>query len=329
MTLHFAGYIHLPNKLQVTLEALGQSFDSVIENVHFTVSFPTLLEGGHSGSPLEPPFPSNQWSYADTLSDPGESPWGRASIILPASEGRPERVRSYQVAGLGFHARCDDWHENEEVAELGQRFNRLYSAWYGLARQWFELWTPQDLLGRYRHDFPEGQAWLDDESGSVRMLTGWRGPLGPVMLLSEDQVLTPRIIASSFAHATAGTLPPLEWSLYVNAGHNEDRRQAVIEAATAAEVAAQRAFMDKLGGDDVPDSVIQLLIKQSNGLVGLTNVVRGLGVSVPTQSQIDKKLATVRNNAAHSGVVPSEEDLKAAFEVAHAILAAASPMPQP
>ena len=144
------------------------------------------------------------------------------------------------------------------MAKLGQRFNRLFSGWYGLARQWFELRTPQDPLGWFRHDSPEGRAWLDDESRSVQMLTGWRGPLGPVMVLSEEQVLTSQIIATSFAHANAGTLPPLEWSVYVSAGRNEDRRQAVIEAATAAEVAAERAFMEKLGGDGVPDWVIQL-----------------------------------------------------------------------
>lgn len=231
-------------------------------------------------------------------------------------------------APWGFRAECPEWAQDIATEEVGFRFQNICTGWYDVARQWFEIWTPQDLVNRELHADSEGQLWLDNENGAVQMLTGWHEPMGPVLLLAEAQVLTIKAVESAFHRASAGEVPPLEWLLCMNAERNKDRRQAVIEAASAAEVAAQKAFAEKLGRG-VPDEIVQLLIGQANGLVGLTNVVRGLGVNVPSKTKIQEKLAKIRNDAAHGGVTPDEEKYREALAVARDIIRAASPMPRP
>lgn len=326
MTLRFAGYLHLPMPLQVSPEVLGQSYNCLIEGASVIITFPALAPGGDVSARLEPPYPSQRWEYTRSWDQDGESPWGRVSISLISQDGS-RRIRAVGVAGLAFRADCPNWRQDMKTEEVGVRFEQLFALWYSLARQWFELWTPQDLVNRELSLHPEGQVWLDDESGAVQMLTGWQ-PLGSVQLLGDDQVLTPEAVASGFDRASAGETPPLEWLLYMNASRNKDRRQSVIEAASAAEVAAQTAFAEKLG-NDISDDVVQLLITQANGLVGLTNVVRGLGLEVPSRNAIQGKLAKVRNMAAHRGVTPEEGEYRAALGVARAIISATSPMPPP
>ncbi|MDQ0692522.1 hypothetical protein QF047_003482 [Arthrobacter sp. W4I7] len=328
MTLRFAGYLHLPMPLQVSPEVLGLSYNCLIEGASVTITFPVLAPGGDIGARLEPPYPSQRWEYTRSWDQDGESPWGRVSISLVSQDGSRVRIRAVGVAGLAFRADCPNWGQDMKTVEVGVRFGQLFEPWYGLARQWFELWTPQDLVNRELSLHPEGQLWLDDENGAVQMLTGWRGPLGPVQLLGDDQVLTSDAVTSGFDRASAGEAPPLEWLLYMNASRNKDRRQSVIEAASAAEVAAQTAFAEKLG-NDISDDVVQLLITQANGLVGLTNVVRGFGLEVPSKNAIQEKLAKVRNMAAHRGVTPEEEEYRAALGVARDIISATSPMPLP
>jgi serine/threonine protein kinase len=107
-----------------------------------------------------------------------------------------------------------------------------------------------------------------------------------------------------------------------------DYRRAVIDAATATEMALRSAISDHLRRRSWSSRDIEQTIWDAHGLDGLFARYSsfGFGRRLPVScSNIRVDLAKVRNDAAHAGRIPSAKKAIRAVEVAHALVNAAHP----
>jgi serine/threonine protein kinase len=106
-----------------------------------------------------------------------------------------------------------------------------------------------------------------------------------------------------------------------------DYRRAAIDAGTASEVALSAAIYDELTSKDLNTEFIDRTIRTANGLDGLFSLYLSFGYALPvSQGNVRANLATIRNDAAHAGRVPSREAATRAVELAHALVTAAHPV---
>jgi serine/threonine protein kinase len=106
-----------------------------------------------------------------------------------------------------------------------------------------------------------------------------------------------------------------------------DYRRASIDAGTASEVALAAAISEELINKGMNTEFIDRTIRIAGGLDGLYSVYRSFGRTLPvSQNKVRANLASVRNDAAHAGRVPSREEATRAVELAHALVTAAHPV---
>jgi serine/threonine protein kinase len=106
-----------------------------------------------------------------------------------------------------------------------------------------------------------------------------------------------------------------------------DYRRAAIDAGTASEVALASAIYDELTSKAVNPEFIDRTIRTANGLDGLFSLYLAFGYALPVSvGNVRANLASVRNDAAHAGRVPSCEEATRAVELAHALVTAAHPV---
>lgn len=137
-------------------------------------------------------------------------------------------------------------------------------------------------------------------------------------------------LQSAFAKATKVEHPPAEWLIHLRAQRLNDHRLAVIEAATAAEVAISRALKERLS--DLPEAASAQIVKSANGLVGmfhLLELIDGVAEADTKWARIAGRLANPRNHAAHRGAAPLPDVADKAIEESRSILNKYSPLPQP
>jgi serine/threonine protein kinase len=106
-----------------------------------------------------------------------------------------------------------------------------------------------------------------------------------------------------------------------------DYRRAVIDAATATEMALRSAISDYLRKRNWSSRDIDQAIRDANGLVGLFARYSSLdshGLPV-SRDDIRRDLANVRNEAAHVGRIPAPNKAIRGVEVAHALVNDAHP----
>jgi len=106
-----------------------------------------------------------------------------------------------------------------------------------------------------------------------------------------------------------------------------DYRRAAIDAGTASEVALASAITNELTAKGMHPQFIDHTIKTANGLDGLFSLYQSFGYVLPVSlGNIRANLAHVRNDAAHTGRVPSPEEATRAVELAHVLVTTASPV---
>jgi serine/threonine protein kinase len=106
-----------------------------------------------------------------------------------------------------------------------------------------------------------------------------------------------------------------------------DYRRASIDAGTASEVALASAIHEELTSKGLNPDFIDRAIRTANGLDGLFSMYLSFGNALPvSQGNVRANLASVRNDAAHAGLVPSREEATRAVELAHALVTAAHPV---
>ena len=106
-----------------------------------------------------------------------------------------------------------------------------------------------------------------------------------------------------------------------------DNRRAVIDAATAVEVALAYALRTRLG--EMPEDALEATIRSANGLVGLLKLVEQIDSTEKSRwKRVADRLANPRNSCVHRGIKLTREELQSAIEEAHTLLETYSPLPK-
>jgi hypothetical protein len=322
MTRHFEGAIRLPREILVAEDALGKTFTGAFDLAAFSLAMPKLPDDRDVDTlMLETPFPHDERLVAPMP----DSRWGYVGFGKPADGPRPlASWVSMVVVKIDF--------SSQNVAkfnELATEFGTAFDSWYTLAVQWMELWTNQILApDENKEGHTRGSVW--DLSADPPALTGWGLRLGPVLLRFSESAVPSRVLQSSFAKATEAERPPPEWLIYLQARRQNDDRLAVIEAASAAEIALARAVDARLSS--LSEAARVRITRNANGLAGLVQLLEAIDESKRDQTRwrrVADRLARPRNQAVHTGIIPHTQTTMNALEEAHILLNEYSPLPQP
>jgi hypothetical protein len=171
---------------------------------------------------------------------------------------------------------------------------------------------------------------VNEVTTKSKHLTGWGGTVGETYVQFSNVAASAQVLTSAFARASVEDEPAAEWLLYLRARRLRDSRLAVIEAATATEVALSRAIGARLGA--VSRRARDRIVENANGLVGLVQILEDLDGLDPEQTvrkRVAHRLAGPRNQAAHRGLPPDSETRNSALAEARSVLDAYSPLPLP
>lgn len=313
------GVVHLTEPQLVATDALGQTFVGQAGLSRFELAYPRPSEQGA----LDPPYPVEEF-VSDTVRHTGG--WGYSSNFGQLPDGRQGPAVAWMVEYLGIKV-TGEADGKITFAEFAHRFGKQFDSWYARALEWTELWS--DMVTS------QAESWHVRTRGHVRDmeqppsqgLTGWGLRGKAVVVVPSEYALNRRMLASAFTEASTGDAIPTEWELYLRGRRTADARIAVIEAATATEVALTRAL--GVRSPDIPSRARENIAKQAGGLVELLTLLESIdsGSGDSLIGRVRHRLAGPRNDAVHRGVDPG--DARAAGEAARAVLDRYSPLTTP
>jgi hypothetical protein len=105
-----------------------------------------------------------------------------------------------------------------------------------------------------------------------------------------------------------------------------DPRKALIDAATAVEVALAAEIQRSLGPNASVEAIDRVL-KNASGVIDLHDLTVALGTAIPvSRARLIHRLADRRNVAVHRGVAPSDAELGHALRLADSIVRGVRPL---
>jgi hypothetical protein len=305
----YAGIASFPWSLPVDVDALGLVEHVTIGGHKVTMKLPTLGDDvllraptDHRGRPLPPQILKafdGQWGYRGSE---------RSCYVALAS------------ASLLLYPQ-EKMHDSEEFNSLSDSF----FSWFKAVQEWAAAWSGTPL-GNFDNShnsalhIPSGKEYLTASPVLMRTLFIEKQPLSRVQL------------SAALRHASHGEHLPLEHRMLLSAKDAQldgDLRRAVIDAATAAEVALALYVADNLEARGLEREFIDEMIKDVNGVVNLHALCMRLGGKpVISKGKLTQELANVRNLAAHGGQTPTPQETAVAREHAATIVRALRPLPQ-
>ncbi|GAB4665666.1 hypothetical protein A5689_19570 [Mycobacterium intracellulare subsp. yongonense] len=319
-----------PFLAEVDLLAAGSSYSTsfVTEDGVFaaTVRLPRTpdVEGGLADY-LAPPR-----DWAATLPTPGEE-WGihykdhtlgfKGVVIKRLAfsiQAGPEVVEP---------AIRSEWGQDLLAVEI---LNTI-DTWWENVRTWLEIATNQRLaqVGHEASDWlnpnTRTSIWTVDESGEREPLRA-----GGTVVQGPERVLGVTATILRDCLALAHFEPPLAWTLLRDARALQNAnqyRRSVMDAATAAELAATKLVDDLLVGTESGERARLLRDRSHQGLGGKAVLLRKLGQGPPEGFKAD--LVDRRNDAVHEGIDLKYLEWQAAFRAALALVEQGFPLPTP
>jgi hypothetical protein len=210
---------------------------------------------------------------------------------------------------------------------LAQQVLLQIDDWWDTVRTWLEIATNQRLtqIGHEASDalnpHTRTSIWAVDDDARRRQLN-----IGGTVILGPERVIgvTPEILHDCVALAT--TKPPMAWTLLRDARalQNADQlRRAVIDAATAAELAATKRIDDLLATETDPHR--REMLTRARTLGKKADALENAGDSLPAGFHTD--LVDRRNNAVHEGAEVQYPEWESAFRVALELVERVYPLP--
>lgn len=210
---------------------------------------------------------------------------------------------------------------------LAQDILHHIDAWWENVKTWLEIATNQ-RLAQVGHEADDPlnpntrtSIWSVNDDGTRR-----KSQIGGTILQGPARVQAVSAEILQDCLALAATTPPLAWTLLRDARalHDADQyRRAVIDAATAAELAATTLIDGLLAGTE--PATRKKLIKGHQTLGGKRTLLEKLGFKLP--DTFKKDLVERRNAAVHEGTDISHSECEAAFRDALTIVEKAFPLP--
>lgn len=313
----------LPSQLLVAPDALGRSIHAQVDSDSFEIIFPAI----------ESPLPEGLHGLVTPRADLVEvselgtqAGWGHGGFLGAEGEVRPLASWVNSVVVLVQTETADASQAFYDLArDIGSRFN----AWFEIFALWIELWTPQ-LLPTKSVDSQgiRGQVW--EVTAGHRDLTGWGLQFGPVAIHWSKDAASLEVVSAAARRASKKELPPPEWQLLSRAAHLRDPHLAVIDSASAAEVALAHAVHNRM--QSLPEGTREQVVRSANGLVGMVRLIESIDEIAPGESRwksVADRLANPRNDAAHRGIAPSGKAVGLAMKEARFLLETYAPHPLP
>jgi hypothetical protein len=332
--------------LLVTADCLGQEFASRTANYDLKISLPQPDTRPRHAS-LRPP----QWTYGpidedeDWDEDEDREFWGfllpdDATLLMRAFfKAANLPVDDVDVPPEDYQARvlrcrfCTSLtaSTDEEFDAAAQVFVIELEDWWRRFTSWVSILTSQDFVQLGGHSGMifikdwDVETWTTDADGqrAREKSRGYSttGQIEPTPLELHD------LQACVTATGNQGA-PPTEWMLIrdarslLNTRHN---RRAVIDAATAAELAMTTLIDKYLATANTDEMVKKALDERYRALEGRTRLLRDLRKGLLSK-RLDEDLIKPRNHAAHRGHSLTDEQAQRAVDMATAIVEEAYPL---
>ncbi len=211
---------------------------------------------------------------------------------------------------------------------LAQQILHNIDTWWENVRTWLEIATNQ-RLAQVGH---EANDWLNPHTRTSIWAVHDGGRrheevrVGGTVIPGPERVIgvTPEILQDCVA--LAATTPPLAWRLLRDARALQNAgqlRRALIDAATAAELAATTRIDDLLARRTDPEQ--QRNLARAKTLGGKATALQEAGDELPANFKLD--LVDRRNDAVHEGIEVRYSQWEAAFRVALALVERVFPLP--
>lgn len=318
---------------------LERPFLADVELLSAQASYTTQLDTDDGVFPVTvrlPSTPAVERGIANFLTPPRD--WTACPRTEDQQWGTHSRNQALGFTGvainrLAFALRIDPASVNPPVHDdlgpelYGQQVLIHIDAWWENVRTWLEIVTNQRLT-QVGHEVPDAlnphvrtSIW-DFSGGEPRELPN----IGGTVMLGPDRVIgvTPGILRDCLALATKSV--PLAWRLLrdVRALQRAGQlRRAVVDAATAAELAVTRLVDDALAVESEPGH--QRILCKAQGLGGKAKALSDVGYQLPPDFKVD--LVDKRNSAVHEGVAVRWPESEAAFRAALSLVAQVFPLP--
>ncbi|SED64012.1 hypothetical protein SAMN05428942_2176 [Streptomyces sp. 2112.2] len=317
----YPGIAQFPRPVPVDVEVLGLALDVTIGRHQVTVTLP-VLEGEAQFTP-----PPDRLGRLDRLIAPPDVT-GEAlpkALLRTCTDvwGYRSTQRICYVEAVAISPILDPEEDvlDEPVRDLGNKF----FSWFRIFQEWACAWSGEPMQD-FDPYLPSVVHVVDDQGAVISNGPRERGVYVWPRPLNRDQV------AGAMRRASAGELlPPEHRTLLeaVEAKVGAMPRKAVVDAATAVEVAMGGYITRELTSRGVGASFIDEVIKGVNGLMSLHSLCTELGADPGvSKNKLGAQLANIRNRAAHAGVRPTWAEVVAACDHAATIVHAITPLPE-
>ncbi len=321
------GHVIVPGSgLLVTRDCLGQSLRSRVSHPEgfygLVIGLPRLDRGSVLDPLIAPDWDSGPSNESELAAPPGERApvrWGE--VIWTEGEDKAFVFR------CRYYTELPAFDDGELSQDVWDDFNAQFVGWWESFTSWAAIRASQDLTGPPQWDWsgPDLEGWSIDMGGHPAGFTTHEmvsRKISPTRRVLDFQDL------EACASAAGNGPPPLEWRLIrdarslFNAG---DYRRAVIDAATAAELAMTLLIENYLEEADALIGVRQAIGRSASTLGGKRIVLELLRPGLVSKSA-QRDLIDKRNGASHSGEVFTPKESQAALDIATAIVDAAYPL---
>jgi hypothetical protein len=324
--------------LLVTPDCLGREFTSRTANYDLIIGLPQL-----DTRPKHAPLRAPQWTYGpidedeDWDEDEDREFWG---FILPEMAAILWSVLSDSPLAEGDEPahvlRCRCYTSvtastDEEFEAAANDFVRELEDWWTRFTSWVSIRTSQDFVQLGGHPAIlatkswQVQTWTSDEDGQ-RSREDERG------YIRGNRIQTSPLELHDLQACVTATgnqePPPAEWLFIRDARsllNGGDNRRAVIDAATAAELAMATLIEKYLATANTDELVKKALDARYRALEGRTQLLRDLRKGL-LSNRLDEDLIKPRNRATHRGHSLTDKQAQTAVDMATGIVEVAYPL---
>lgn len=103
---------------------------------------------------------------------------------------------------------------------------------------------------------------------------------------------------------------------------NHDTRAAVLNCATAVEVALKKKLIDYLEGNNVPDELNKFVLKKADGFSKVVEVLKKLSIPLTDMNDVKVHVMDIRNRVIHGGYSPSHNEVYKSLACTRGVLTA-------
>lgn len=277
------GWLELPQHLWVEEVALGESFPAKIGDIDLTLVLPVAGDGESTGLYPPPPVPGATSAKART-----SVTWG---FVSGDGTARADTLRLAIEIPFGEQPR--------QVVDPKE-----VRTWLNVFLEWTSAWSNDPAL---RDISLDGHLRVVDVDGVRSYGHGGTVVVGAPIRARPSNALRLDQVIGAAAMASAGKRIPIEHRLLLNAFMSEDPRSALIDAATAVEVALSANVSNGLSARGVPEDVIDALLSRTDGLASMGSLHKKLVGDFRPEDVAGgdfEALCQQRNAAVHRGAAP-------------------------